>query len=132
MATISFTGNLTDDLNLRFGADSGKAWAVGRAVENFQESDGNGGYKQLRGIGRNFIVFGKQAENAAETLTKGARVHIEGREEPNDYTTDDGHVESTRIVVTSITPSLDYATAQVTKNPKANQAAPAAETSAAK
>lgn len=139
MATINIEGQLADDLTLTFSA-GGNAFAYGRVIENFSKKNGDGPRQQLRPIGYDLALFGTLAENAAESLPKGTRVVVTGSFEPNDYTKDGNKHEGTRVVVTSISPSLRFATAVVTRNPKANEDAesdsagvdPWAETSPAK
>lgn len=125
MATIVLEGHLTDVLVLRF-SEAGKPWATGRVMENQRRRDGDGNYTALRSLAFNFVVFGRMAENAVESFETGARVRIEGELEPDDYTKDDTTVESTRIVVNSITASIRYAVATMTKNPKSESGQTAA------
>ncbi|MGC4174316.1 single-stranded DNA-binding protein [Demequina sp.] len=122
MATITVEGNLTDDLSLSFAQnEKSTAYARGRLVENHRQKNAAGDWEDKRGIGYNFTLFGKIAENAAESLSKGDRVIVTGELEPNDYVDGDGNdIESSRIVVSSISPSLRYATVSITKNPKAS------------
>ena len=141
MATITIEGQLADDLTLRF-SEGANAYAYGRVIENFSKKQLDGTRQKLRAIGYDLAIFGTQAENATESLKKGTRVVVTGTFEPNDYTKDGAKHEGTRVVVTSITPSLRFATAAITRNPKANEDAepesddagvdPWAETSPAK
>ena len=145
MATINIEGRLADDLNLSY-SDSGNAYAYGRVIENFSKKNGDGPRQKLRAIGYDLAIFGTQAENATESLKKGTRVQVAGNFEPNDYNKDgnkDGNKhEGMRVIVSSISPSLRFATAAVTRNSKDNEDAepesddagvdPWAETSPAK
>lgn len=120
MATINIEGQLADDLTLRF-SDGGSAYAYGRVIENHSKKQLDGSRQKLRAIGYDLAIFGAQAENATESLKKGARVVVTGTYEPNDYTKDGNKHEGMRVVVKSISPSLRFATAAVTRNPKANE-----------
>ena len=118
MATITVEGNLTDELEVRV-SEGGNVWVSGRLLENFSKKQADGTYEQLRPLGYDFVAFGSQAANAAESLSKGDRVRIEGSLEPNDFRKGDGEMfRGERIVATSITVSLRYATAKPVRNPK--------------
>jgi single-strand DNA-binding protein len=121
MATITVEGNLTADLSLTVGK-GGKAYAGGRVMEDHDKKNDDGSYTELRSVGYDIAIFGHQAEHAANSLPKGTRVVVTGNLVPNDYVKDGNHVERTRIIVKSITPSLRYATAAVTKSAKAPEA----------
>ena len=57
------------------------------------------------------------AENVAESITKGARVVVNGRLEQRSWETDQGEKRSVvEVVADEIGPSLRWATAQVTRN----------------
>jgi len=59
------------------------------------------------------------AENAANSLSKGARVVVTGRMEQRSWETDNGEKRSAfEIVADEIAPSLRWATAAVTKTPR--------------
>jgi len=115
MATIIVEGNLAKDLEVRV-SEAGNVWITGRLMENFSKRNDDSTYTELRPLGYDFVAFGSQAANAAETFIKGSRVRIEGRLEPHDFRKEDGEMfRGERIVVTSITPSLRFATAQLIK-----------------
>jgi single-strand DNA-binding protein len=57
------------------------------------------------------------AENVAESITKGARVVVQGRLEQRSWETEQGDKRSVvEVVADEIGPSLRWATAQVTRN----------------
>ena len=65
----------------------------------------------------NVVAWREQAENAAESLTKGMRVVVTGRLEQRSWETDNGDKRSVvEISADEIAPSLRWATAQVTRN----------------
>ncbi len=60
------------------------------------------------------------AENAANSLTKGTRVVVSGRLEQRSWETDNGDKRSiVEINADEIAPSLRFATAVVTRTPRA-------------
>jgi single-strand DNA-binding protein len=61
-------------------------------------------------------VWREQAENAAQTLTKGQRVIVSGRLKARTFDTEDGGRRTVlEIDVEDVGPSLRYASAQVTR-----------------
>ena len=60
-----------------------------------------------------------QAENCAESLTKGTRVIVTGRLEHRSWETQDGDKRSVvEVAIDEIGPSLRWATAAVTRSPR--------------
>ena len=77
------------------------------------------------------VGYGAMAENAANSLVKGSRVIVSGRLEQRTWETENGDKRSiVEINADEIAPSLRYATAVVTKTPRAEGAAPAPARSA--
>jgi single-strand DNA-binding protein len=63
------------------------------------------------------VCWREMAENASESLSKGARVVVTGRLEQRSWETPEGEKRSKiEVVADEIGPSLRWATAQVTKN----------------
>ena len=61
-------------------------------------------------------IWRQPAENVAETLTRGARVIVQGRLEQRSFETREGEKRTViELEVDEIGPSLRYATASVTK-----------------
>src|SRR5205085_6976794 len=61
-------------------------------------------------------IWRQAAENVAETLTKGARVIVQGRLKQRSYETREGEKRTVyELDVDEVGPSLRYATAKVTK-----------------
>jgi single-strand DNA-binding protein len=129
--TITVVGGLTRDPELKF-LNSGQAAlrlsiAVSRRWQNRQTQawEEKTSYFDVQ-------AYGPMAENAANSLQKGARVVVTGRMEQRSWETENGDKRSTyEIVADEIAPSLRWATAQVTRTPRAeggnfNNAAPAA------
>lgn len=109
--TVTLVGNITRDPELRF-TQSGQAVATfGLAVNRrFQQ----GGEWQERVSFFNIVCWGQLGENAASSLSKGARAIVTGRLEQREYETRDGDKRNTvEVVADEIGPSLRWATATV-------------------
>jgi single-strand DNA-binding protein len=114
--TVTVVGNCTRDPELRF-TPSGQAvanfgLAVNRRWQNRQTSE----WEEATSF-FNVVAWREMAENAGETLTKGARVIVTGRLEQRSWETPDGEKRSVvEVVADEIGPSLRWATAQVVRN----------------
>lgn len=116
--TITIVGNITRDPELKF-LNSGQAAvrlsvAVNRRWQNrqTQEWEERVSYFEVTG-------YGPMAENAANSLSKGARVVVTGRLEQRSWETENGDKRSiVEINADEIAPSLRFATAVVTKTPR--------------
>src|ERR1700728_182922 len=117
--TITVVGNITRDPELKF-LNSGQAAvrlsiAVNRRWQNrqTQEWEERVSYFEVAG-------YGSVAENAATSLTKGTRVLVTGRLEQRSWETENGDKRSiVEINADEIAPSLRFATAVVTRTPRA-------------
>ena len=117
--TITVAGNVTRDPELKF-LNSGQAAlrlsiAVNRRWQNrqTQEWEERVSYFEV-------VAYGAMAENAANSLQKGARVLVNGRLEQRSWETENGDKRSVvEINADEIAPSLRFATAVVTKTPRA-------------
>jgi single-strand DNA-binding protein len=116
--SITVVGNVTRDPELKF-LNSGQAAvrlsiAVNRRWQNkqTQEWEERVSYFEVQG-------YGALAENAANSLQKGARVIVTGRLEQRSWETENGDKRSiVEINADEIAPSLRWATAVVTKTPR--------------
>ena len=116
--SITVVGNVTRDPELKF-LNSGQAAvrlsiAVNRRWQNrqTQEWEERVSYFEVQG-------YGAMAENAANSLQKGARVRVTGRLEQRSWETENGDKRSiVEINADEIAPSLKFATAVVTKTPR--------------
>jgi single-strand DNA-binding protein len=109
--TVTLVGNITRDPELRF-TQSGQAVAsFGLAVNRrFQQN----GEWQERVSFFNITCWGQLGENAASSLSKGARAIVTGRLEQREYETREGEKRNTvEVVADEIGPSLRWATASV-------------------
>jgi single-strand DNA-binding protein len=114
---VTLIGNLVDDPELRF-TPSGVAMAKIRfAVNRRYQKDGEW-QEDTSFFGG--TLWRDAAENAAESLQKGMRVIVTGRLEQRSWETQEGDKRSTvEVAVDEIGPSLRWATAAVTKSPRA-------------
>lgn len=122
---MSFTfivGNVSDEPRLNFTAN-------GSAVINFTVAETKRYMDRSTGewkdgdtlFQRCYAWKNAGAENIAESIGKGDRVMVTGELKQRSYTTDDGNKRQvTELEVTEIGPTLKYAQAKPTKNPRGN------------
>jgi single-strand DNA-binding protein len=111
---VTLVGNLTADPELRYTPSGLQVSNLRLAVtprirEGDQWKDGETSFHTV-------TVWRDQAEHAAETLHKGARVIVVGRPKQRSWTDQDGtdhHV--TEVDADEVGPSLRWATATVTR-----------------
>lgn len=116
---ITVVGNIVDDPELRFTPS-------GAPVANFRVASTPRKYNrdtnQWEDGEAMFLtcnVWRQAAENVAETLTKGARVIVQGKLKARTFQTREGDNRTVfEIDVEEVGPSLKYASAQVTRNPR--------------
>ncbi|MEO8105701.1 MAG: single-stranded DNA-binding protein [Actinomycetes bacterium] len=113
---ITVVGNLTDDPELRF-TSSGAAVANFTVASTPRFFDKNtNDWKDGDALFLRCSIWRQAAENVAETLTKGARVVVQGRLKQRSYETREGEKRTVyELDVDEVGPSLKYATAKVTK-----------------
>src|SRR5262245_17419755 len=108
--SVTLVGNLTTDPELRFTSG-------GRALANFviavnRRYQVNGEWQEQVSF-FNIVAWGQLGENAAASLTKGARIIVSGRLEQREYQTQAGEKRNAiEINADEIGPSLRFATAQ--------------------
>lgn len=111
---LTVVGNLTNDPELRFTA-SGSAVAnftVASTPRSFDKA--TGGWKDGDPLFLRCSIWRQPAENAVESLTRGARVIVQGRLKQRSYETKEGEKRTVvELDVDEIGPSLRYATAKV-------------------
>lgn len=113
---ITLTGNLVDDPELRF-TPSGTAVAKFRIASTPRYYDRNeGGYKDGDSLFMSCNAWRQAGENAAESLTRGMRVIVQGRLRQRSYETREGEKRTVyEVEVDDVGPSLRNATATVRK-----------------
>ena len=113
---ITVIGNLTADPELRF-TPSGAAVAnftVASTPRTFDRQSGE--WKDGEALFLRCNIWRQPAENVAETLTRGARVILQGRLKQRSFETREGEKRTViELEVDEIGASLRYATAAVTK-----------------
>ncbi|MHB1446291.1 MAG: single-stranded DNA-binding protein [Acidimicrobiales bacterium] len=114
--SVYLVGNITRDPELRF-TPSGQATATfGLAVNRRWQNRQTQEWEEATSF-FDIVCWREQAENASESLSRGARVIVTGRLEQRSWETSEGEKRSkTEVVADEIGPSLRWATAQVTKN----------------
>ena len=114
--TVLLVGNVTRDPELRYTpsgqAQSSFGLAVSRRWQNRQTQE----WEEATSF-FDVICWREMAENASESLGKGARVIVSGRLEQRTWEGPDGDKRTKiEVVADEVGPSLRWATAQVTKN----------------
>ena len=116
---ITVVGNLTADPEMRF-TPSGAAVAsftVASTPRTFDRQTGE--WKDAETLFMPCSSWRDAAENVAESLTKGTRVIVQGRLVQRSFTTREGENRTVvEMQVDEIGPSLRYAKAQVTRQPR--------------
>ncbi len=118
---LTIIGNLTADPELRFTP-------AGAAVANFTVASTprkfNAQTSQWEDGDALFLrctLWRQPAENLAESLTKGARVIVNGRLRQRSFETKEGEKRTVvELDVDEVGPSLKYATTKVTKATRSN------------
>lgn len=123
MSTITVTGNLTADPELRF-TTSGAAVANFTVAENHRTKQGD----QWADDGSTFYrvsAWKTMGENIAESLHKGDRVTVTGQFRTREYEARDGSKgRSLDITADTVGPDLRFATATPTKRSRGSHPAP--------
>ena len=114
--SVTLVGNVTRDPELRF-TPSGQATAsFGLAVNRVWNDRQTNERKEAVSF-FDIVCWREMAENASESLQKGARVLVTGRLEQRSWETPDGDKRSKiEVIADEIGPSLRWATAEVRKN----------------
>jgi len=108
LPTMSGEATVVADPELRFSA-AGKAWAKVRLVSNDRVRDANGTWTDGDAFFFGLVVFGRMAENLAESVLKGDRVHYSGRAKWNEWETADGQPRRDIDVTADwVAPSLTF------------------------
>ena len=113
---LTIIGNLTADPELRFTptGDAVASFTVASTPRYFDRQSGE--WKDGEALFQRCTLWRQPAENVAESLTRGARVIVNGRLKQRSFTTKEGEKRTVvELDVDEIGPSLRYATATVTK-----------------
>ena len=116
---VTIAGNLTDHPELRFTPTGDQVCNL-RVAVTARAPDGQGGWRDGTTSFFRVTVWRAQAEHAAESLTKGARVLVCGRLRQRSWETDDGERrQMIEIEADELAASLKFHTATLTKAPRA-------------
>lgn len=114
--TITVTGNLTADPELRF-TQSGAAvvsFTVASTPRMFDKNSGE--WKDGEALFLRCNAWRQLAENVSESLTKGSRVLVTGRLRQRSFDTKEGEKRTVvELEAEEVGPSLRYATAKISK-----------------
>src|ERR1035437_5252707 len=114
--TVTVVGNLVRDPELRFTNNGQATSSFGLAVNRMWQNRQTQEWEEATSF-IDVVCWREMAENAAESLTRGARVLVARRLEQGSWETPDGAKRSKmEVVAYEIGPSIRWATAQVTKN----------------
>lgn len=115
--TVTLTGNLTRDPELRFTTGGRGVASFGLAVNRRWQQ--NGDWKEETSF-FNVVCWGDMGENVATSLLKGSRVIVTGRLEQRGWETDTGEKRSVvEVIADEVGPSLRWATAQIERTERA-------------
>jgi single-strand DNA-binding protein len=121
--TMTIIGNLTADPELCFTATGAPVanFTVASTPRTFNRATGE--WEDGEALFMRCTIWQQAAENVAESLTRGARVVVQGRLKQRSFQTKEGEKRTVvELTVDEIGPSLRYATAEVTKNAKSGPA----------
>jgi single-strand DNA-binding protein len=125
---ITIVGNLTRDPELRY-TPNGQAVAsfTVASTPRFMDRTTNE-WKDGDSLFLPCTVWRQAAENAAETLTRGMRVIVNGRLRQRSYETKEGEKRTVyEVEVDEVGPSLRNASAKVTRSQRSSAPAAAAD-----
>jgi single-strand DNA-binding protein len=115
ITTITVAGNLTRDAEIRYTKDGQATSALTLAVNRRWQNRDTKEWEESTSF-FDVVCWRELAENAALSLTKGARVVVSGRLEQRSWETDDGERRAkVEIVADDIGASLRFATAEIQK-----------------
>jgi len=112
---ITVIGNLTADPELRFtpGGHAVANFTVASTPQKFDRQSGE--WKDEPALFLRCNIWRQPAENVAETLTRGARVIVQGRLRQRSFEHEGQKRTVIEMEVDEVGPSLRYATAKVNK-----------------
>lgn len=121
--TITVTGNLTRDPEVRYTRDGQASVQLGVAVNRRWQDRQTQQWEESTSF-FDVVCWRDLAENTAMSLVKGARVVVTGRLEQRSWETELGERRSkVEIVAEEVGPSLRFATAEVHRHERSEDAA---------
>ena len=120
--TVTIAGNLTRDPDLRY-TPTGRANATFGVAVNNDWTDQSGERHETVDF-FDIVVWGKLAENTAQSLAKGQEVIISGRLQFRSWETDEGDRRSkVEITATHVGAGLTFGTTSFTKATRTSEQA---------
>lgn len=114
--TLTLVGNVTREPELRFTPNGQATLSFGVAVNRRWQNRQTQEWEEATSY-FDVVCWREMAENASESLFKGARVIVTGRLEQRSWESQDGDRRSkVEVIADEVGPSLRWATAQVTRN----------------
>jgi single-strand DNA-binding protein len=114
--SVTLVGNVTRDPELRYTPNGQANLTFGLAVNRRWQNRQTQEWEEATSY-FDVVCWREMAENASETLFKGARVIVTGRLDQRSWENQEGERRSkVEVVADEVGPSLRWATAQVTKN----------------
>lgn len=115
---ITIAGNLTANPDLKY-TPTGQPYVHVTVAENRSWKDQQGEWQEATSF-FDVVCWRDLAENVVQSLEKGARVVVTGRIEQQTWLNEEGEKRSKyQVIADDLAPSLRFATAVVTKKPKA-------------
>ena len=113
--TVTITGNLTRDPELRYTKDGQATALFGVAVNRRWQQRDTQQWEESTSFFE-VVCWRDLAENAALSLSKGSRIIVTGRLEQRSWEAEDGTKRTKlEVVAEELGPSLRWATAEVTR-----------------
>ena len=115
-SSITIAGNLTRDGEIRYTRDGQATTALSVAVNRRWQNRQTQEWEESTTSFFDVVCWRDLAENAALSLTKGARIVVTGRLEQRSWETDDGETRTkVELVADDIGASLRFATVDIHK-----------------
>ena len=113
MNTVTITGNLTRDPEIRYTRDGQATTSLGVAVNRRWQNRESKEWEESTSF-FDVVCWRELAENTALSLTKGTRVVVTGRLEQRSWETEEGDRRfKVEIVADEVGPALRFATVDV-------------------
>jgi single-strand DNA-binding protein len=114
--TVVLVGNITRDPELRFTPSGQPTASFGLAVNRRWQNRQTQEWEEATSF-FDIVCWQSLAENASESLHRGARIIVTGRLDQRSWETNDGEKRSkVEVTADEIGPSLRWASAEIKKN----------------
>jgi single-strand DNA-binding protein len=114
--SVILVGNITRDPELRFTNTGQPTASFGLAVNRRWQNRQTQEWEEATSF-FDVVCWGQLAENAAQSMTRGARVMVTGRLDQRSWENQEGAKRSKiEITADELGPSLRWATCEITKN----------------